>query len=90
MLKAKPHFWCHPAICLYLLLTILIFNFCTENQSYNRKVNDTQKPNIVLILTDDQGWSDLASYGNRVSYTPNLDTLGSEPASFLNFYVSPV
>ena len=47
-------------------------------------------PNIVIILTDDQGWGDIASHGNPDIYTPNLDSLASAGARFDRFYVSPV
>lgn len=47
-------------------------------------------PNIVIILTDDQGWGDIASHGNPDIHTPNLDDLASAGARFDRFYVSPV
>lgn len=50
----------------------------------------SQKPNVVLILSDDQGWGDLSFRGNQNIRTPNLDSLAINGASFSNFYVSPV
>ncbi|MEZ5356164.1 MAG: sulfatase-like hydrolase/transferase [Bryobacteraceae bacterium] len=47
-------------------------------------------PNVVLILTDDQGWWDLGVHGNRDIETPNLDRLAAEGVRFSHFYVSPV
>ena len=47
-------------------------------------------PNIVLILTDDQGWGDLSSNGNQDLETPNIDRLAVEGATFERFYVCPV
>lgn len=47
-------------------------------------------PNIVLVITDDQGWGDLKSNGNRWLDTPVLDKLRQDGASFDRFYVSPV
>lgn len=49
-----------------------------------------QKPNIILILTDDQGWGDLGISGNSAVATPNLDLLARNGVSFQRFYVSPV
>ncbi|RIW17503.1 N-acetylgalactosamine 6-sulfate sulfatase [Algoriphagus lacus] len=48
------------------------------------------KPNIILILTDDQGWGDLSISGNSALSTPNLDLLARSGVSFERFYVSPV
>jgi arylsulfatase A-like enzyme len=48
------------------------------------------RPNILLILTDDQGWGDLGIHGNPVLQTPNLDRLAGEGVEFTQFYVSPV
>lgn len=47
------------------------------------------KPNIVLVITDDQGYGDLACYGNPVIKTPNLDTLASESSQLSNYHVAP-
>ncbi len=47
-------------------------------------------PNIVLILTDDQGYGDLGCHGNPVLKTPNLDRLAFEGVELEYFYVSPV
>ena len=48
------------------------------------------RPNIVLIVTDDQGWWDLGSHGNQDIETPNLDGLASEGVELTRFYVQPV
>ena len=48
------------------------------------------KPNIVLIVTDDQGWWDVGSYGNKEIETPNLDRLAAESVELTRFYVQPV
>ncbi|MCB1203848.1 MAG: arylsulfatase [Verrucomicrobiae bacterium] len=43
------------------------------------------KPNIVLILADDMGWSDIGAYGGEIE-TPNLDLLAQEGLRFTRFY----
>ena len=47
------------------------------------------KPNIIFILTDDQGFGDISAHGNPVLRTPNLDRLRAEGARFTDFHVSP-
>ncbi|YCM42778.1 arylsulfatase [Verrucomicrobiaceae bacterium 227] len=46
------------------------------------------KPNILFILTDDQGYGDLAKHGHPLLKTPHLDQLSGESVRFENFYVS--
>jgi arylsulfatase A-like enzyme len=48
------------------------------------------KPNVVVILTDDQGWGDLSFHGNTNLDTPNIDRLAGSGTSFDRFYVCPV
>ena len=48
------------------------------------------KPNVLVFLTDDQGWGDLSMNGNANLFTPNLDSLAKDGASFERFYVCPV
>ncbi len=47
-------------------------------------------PNVLLILTDDQGYGDLGIHGNDVIETPVIDKLAKESAQFERFYVSPL
>jgi arylsulfatase len=47
------------------------------------------KPNILFILTDDQGYGDLSAHGNPILKTPNLDKLRGESVRFTDFMVSP-
>lgn len=49
-----------------------------------------RRPNVLVIITDDQGFGDLACNGNPVIRTPNLDKLAKESVRLTNFYVSPV
>ncbi|MEM6364284.1 MAG: arylsulfatase, partial [Planctomycetota bacterium] len=48
------------------------------------------QPNIILIMTDDQGYGDLGVHGNAVVRTPRIDAFAAESASMSQFYVSPV
>ena len=48
-----------------------------------------KKPNIILILTDDQGYGDVHAHGHPYLKTPHLNKVRAEGVSFENFYVSP-
>lgn len=48
------------------------------------------KPNVIVILSDDQGWGDLSLHGNTNLKTPHLDSLANDGAQFERFYVQPV
>ena len=45
-------------------------------------------PNIILVMADDLGYGDLASYGNPVVQTPHLDALAAEAIRFNRFYAA--
>ena len=47
-------------------------------------------PNVIVILTDDQGWGDLSLNGNTNLSTPHIDSLARDGAMFKRFYVCPV
>ena len=49
-----------------------------------------RRPNILLIITDDQGYGDLSCHGNPHLKTPNLDRIAAEGVQFTQFHVSPV
>ena len=68
-----------------LLVTILLCA-CQGQRSSTTKVD---KPfNIVLIVADDLGWSDLSCYGNRFIETPFLDAMAREGMRFTNAYAA--
>src|SRR5262245_20880701 len=48
-----------------------------------------KRPNIVFVITDDQGYGDISAHGNPVLKTPNLDRLHDEGVRFTDFHVSP-
>lgn len=47
------------------------------------------RPNVILVMTDDQGYGDLSCHGNPVLKTPHLDALHAESIRFTDFHVSP-
>ena len=47
-------------------------------------------PNIILVMTDDQGYGDLGVHGNDQIDTPNLDRFTSESLGMERFYVNPL
>jgi arylsulfatase A len=52
--------------------------------------NNKQKPNVLLIMTDDQGYGDIRSHGNPLIDTPTIDNFARQSARFDRFFVSPV
>ena len=47
-----------------------------------------QRPNIIYIMTDDMGYGDLSSYGNKKFATPHMDKLAAEGVRFVNAYAA--
>ena len=47
--------------------------------------DDAPRPNIILIMADDMGWSDIGCFGGEIN-TPNIDRIASEGMLFTNFY----
>src|SRR5690606_41810425 len=71
-----------------LLIGILLSSISCETLHKKKDivaVHETKKPNVVLILTDDLGYSDIGVYGSQIQ-TPNLDALASNGVSFREFY----
>ncbi len=70
---------------------VLIFCLvCLSFHSCSRSFAASERPNVIIILTDDQGWGDLSLHGNTNLNTPHLDQLAKDGAQFSHFYVCPV
>ncbi len=52
------------------------------------RAQETRPPNVVIIFTDDQGYSDVGCYGAKGFQTPNLDRMAAEGVRFTDFYVA--
>ncbi len=70
--------------CLIFLLTVVMCS-CANNKKSTANVKNKKRPNIVLILADDLGYSDIGCYGSEIA-TPNLDYLASNGMRFSRFY----
>src|SRR5205823_5061282 len=49
-----------------------------------------ERPNVLIILSDDQGYGDVSAHGNPVLKTPNLDKLHAESIRLTDFHVAPM
>ncbi|WP_395341073.1 arylsulfatase [Ningiella sp. W23] len=90
----------------FIFLGVFLYACTPSKTDVSEKDNDTQgalvgsdavaseegktRPNVLLIITDDQGYGDLGHTGNDVIETPTLDELFHQGVSFDRFYVSPV
>ena len=50
---------------------------------------DISRPNIIYVMTDDQGYGDIAAHGNTIVNTPNLDRMHAESVRLTEFHASP-
>ena len=65
----------------FILLALLCFQ--------PRCASAADQPNVILVMTDDQGYGDLSCHGNPILKTPNLDRLYAESVRLTDFHVSP-
>ncbi len=61
----------------------------TEARAADGDALQGSRPNIILVMTDDQGMGDLSCLGNKVLQTPNLDRFYELSTRFTDFHVSP-
>ncbi|MFC2086577.1 sulfatase-like hydrolase/transferase [Bacteroidota bacterium] len=76
---------------IILVSSILIIIFNTScNQKPAKKSLFGSRPNIILVITDDEGKGDLSCLGNKVLQTPNIDSMYALSTRFTDFHVSPM
>jgi arylsulfatase A-like enzyme len=68
------------------IIMILLPVIAGANQVIQPQSNDPQRPNIVLILSDDQGWTDYGFMGHKHIQTPNIDRLAASGVTFTRGY----
>lgn len=70
---------------LLFISVIIILSGCSQNRLTGHKET---RPNIIFIVTDDLGWSDLGCYGADLHETPNVDRLAQKSIVFSNSYAA--
>lgn len=74
---------------LVLIVIVASLALAPLTQLHAADAPQRERPNIVFVITDDQGYGDLACHGNPILKTPNLDRLHAESVRFTDFHVSP-
>ncbi|MEM7697556.1 MAG: arylsulfatase [Verrucomicrobiota bacterium] len=69
-------------LCTFIICFAFIKAIATEP--------NTAPPNVIVIITDDQGYGDFSAHGNPVLKTPNMDRLREQSVSFTDFHVAPM
>lgn len=70
-----------------LFVLSFMFSITSFFQSYSQQA---EKPNIIIVLSDDQGYGDFSMHGNPILQTPTLDKLAHESIELTNFHVAPL
>jgi len=70
-------------------MSLFVRSLCLLLLSLVACLGAAKQPNIIFILTDDQGFGDLSCNGNPILKTPNIDRLHDEGVRFTDFHVSP-
>jgi arylsulfatase len=72
----------------FALASLLVGSLHAEEEAKKATLKGS-RPNIVFVLTDDQGYGDLACLGHPWVKTPNMDKIHEQSTRFTSFYVSP-
>ncbi len=72
-----------------LLAPALLLSACYGAEPSSIGAHENSPPNIILVMTDDQGYGDLACHGHPFLKTPNLDKLYAQSTRFTDFHTSP-
>jgi len=75
---------------LFAVIIISTIFFIIGCSKTNNEIDNHEKPNVIVIMTDDQGYGELSFHGNPLLKTPNLDALAQESIRFSDFHSSPM
>ncbi len=73
--------------CCHTVLFLVLMSLVAEMATSQSKKMSSKKPNVIVILTDDMGYSDIGCFGSEIN-TPNIDKLADNGIRFTHFYNS--
>ena len=74
-------------LCILFLLLTSTGRYVEASQSQNRSQS---KPNIIIVMTDDQGYGEMSCHGNPILKTPHIDNLHDQSIRFYDFHAAPM
>jgi arylsulfatase len=89
LLSQRPARFCDRVLKTLLLTGVASIGICALDSSISSAAAAKKHPNILYIVADDLGYSDLHAFGGEIN-TPNLDELAAKGTIFTNFHTSPV
>ena len=72
---------------ILLVVGLLLFS-CTQTTEIKSDSEKSTRPNILLIMADDMGWTDIGRFGSEID-TPHLDALAKQGVTFTDFHDLP-
>ena len=77
---------CRNLLAAVMLCGVTFISYAAPSQASQ----SAKRPNVIIVLTDDQGYGDFSCHGNPVLKTPNLDKLHDQSIRFTDFHVAPM
>jgi arylsulfatase A-like enzyme len=74
---------------IFMVIACLILESCASETKTNTENQEESKPNVILVITDDQGYGDVGAHGNTIIKTPHLDEFYNESFHLTDFHVGP-
>jgi len=71
------------------LVALLVITLISCKEQVKAEKEEVEKPNVILVITDDQGYGDIGAHGNTVIKTPNIDSFYDESYHLTDFHVNP-
>ncbi len=71
--------------CCHTVLFLVLMSLVAEMATSQSKKMSSKKPNVIVILTDDMGYSDIGCFGSEIKI-PNIDKLADNGIRFTHFY----
>jgi arylsulfatase len=77
-------------VIMNVLLVCFSLQPCFSQNNDSNQLKQNEKPNVIVIMTDDQGYGELSAHGNPILKTPELDKLHARSARLTDFHVAPM